>query len=212
VLNNVLKTGFVIIVQFISGSIMYSYYLRKFAKAEFGGIGDGNPGVLNLWKRAGWKWGVTGMVLDYLKGILPLLIFILTGFISNRYAISTAALAGIAGHAFSPFLKFNGGKGITTTFGAWTVITKWEGPSLLGAILGILYILTKIRKGKLMPEDDVLIVLFAFFGLFAYTVYNVFRGNYALIILYAGNLLIVIYKHRKELSAVQLFKTKRKCQ
>jgi len=63
-----------------------------------------------------------------------------------------------------------------------------------------------------MPEDDVLIVLFAFFGLFAYTVYNVFRGNYALIILYAGNLLIVIYKHRKELSAVQLFKTKRKCQ
>jgi len=189
---------------------MYSYYLRKFAKAEFGGIGDGNPGVLNLWKRAGWKWGVTGMVLDYLKGIFPLLIFILTGFISNRYAISAAALAGIAGHAFSPFLKFKGGKSITTTFGAWTVISKWEGPVIFGSILGILYLYVKIRKKRSTEAEDAIIVLFAFLGLLVYTFYNILKGNYALMILYFGNVAIVLYKHSRELSGVSNIRFRRR--
>lgn len=209
-LNDIIKAIIVITAQFISGSVMYSYYLRKFAKVSANNNGDGNPGVLNLWKAAGWKYGVAGMILDYMKGIFPLLIFILTGFAENHYIIALAAVAGIAGHAFSPFLKFRGGKGITTTFGAWTVMTKWEGPSLFGIILGAIYILMKKRKGELTPGEDALIVVFAFAGLLIYTLYSVLRGNYALMIFYIGNLFIVIYKHKRELSGILTEKLRRK--
>ena len=181
---------------------MYSYYLAKLSGVELNDIGDGNPGVSNLWKAAGWKYGAAGMVLDYFKGILPLLIFILTGFIANRYVISVAALAGVAGHAFSPFLKFRGGKGITTTFGAWTMMTKWEGPLILGGILGTLYLIARGRKKILTAGQDAMIVLFALAGLLLYTLFNVLRGNYPLIILYLGNLLIIFYRHSRELSGI----------
>lgn len=209
-LNDIIKAIIVITAQFISGSVMYSYHLRKFAKVSENNNGDGNPGVLNLWRAAGWKYGVAGMILDYIKGILPLLIFMLTGFVTDHYIISLAAVAGVAGHAFSPFLRFKGGKGITTTFGAWTVMTKWEGPVIFGSILGILYLLAKNKKRKLTAGEDALIVLFAFAGLMLYTLINALKGNFALIVLYIGNLTIVIYKHRKELSGILAERLRRK--
>jgi glycerol-3-phosphate acyltransferase PlsY len=40
----------------------------------------------------------------------------------------------VFGHAFSPFLRFRGGKGIAATFGVWSALTLWQGPCLLGAL------------------------------------------------------------------------------
>lgn len=199
-LNDLIKAFLVVLLQFLSGSIMYSHLLLKSAKAPQREDGDGNPGVLNLWQAAGWKYGVAGLLLDYLKGIFPLLLFILSGFVTNNYIIAVAALAGIAGHAFSPFLKFKGGKSITTTFGAWTVFSKWEGPVVFGGMLGILYISARLRKKRLTKRDDVLIVMSAFLGLSLYALYNAVNGNYAFAMLFLGNVSIVIYKHKKELS------------
>lgn len=46
-------------------------------------------------------------------------------------------LAPLLGHAFSPFLRFRGGKVVTVTFAIWTGLTLGEGPILLGILLGL---------------------------------------------------------------------------
>ncbi|ODN29963.1 hypothetical protein A4H02_08010 [Fervidobacterium thailandense] len=178
---------------------MYAPLLAKIAKVDLGKIRDGNPGSSNLWRAAGWRYGVVALALDYFKGTFPLFLFVVTGLLKNPYIISVAALVGIAGHAFSPFLKFRGGKAVATTFGAWSVLTKWEAPTLIGAIFTVFSVYNKfIGKSKTTPEEDALRVLYGFLALFLYVVFKLWEGRYELLILYIGNFAIILYKHRKE--------------
>ncbi|MFN6991279.1 MAG: glycerol-3-phosphate acyltransferase [Fervidobacterium sp.] len=212
--TKILFSIFLIVVQFLSGSIMYSYILAKIKGIDLRKIRDGNPGSSNLWRAAGFKWGFTALALDYFKGLLPLSLVAWKQwnnmfFDSNigPYIISIAALAGIAGHAFSPFLKFKGGKAVATTFGAWSVLTKWEGPVVLGTIFSLFSIYNKLKGvKKTTPESDALRVLIGFFVLLIYTIWRVFQGRLELLILYFGNLAIVTYKHRIELRRIFLSK------
>lgn len=188
-------------LQFLSGSVMYAPLLAKIAKVDLSKIRDGNPGSSNLWRAAGWRYGVLALALDYFKGTFPIFLFVATGTVENPYAISLAALAGVAGHAFSPFLKFRGGKAVATTFGAWSALTKWEAPTLIGSVFTAFSIYNKIvGKRKTTPEEDALRVLFGFLVLLIYVLFKVLEGKYELLLLYVGNFAIVTYKHRKEYS------------
>ncbi|MEN6516223.1 MAG: glycerol-3-phosphate acyltransferase [Fervidobacterium sp.] len=185
-----------IVLQFLSGSIMYSYIFARMLRIDLSKVRDGNPGSSNLWRAAGWKFGVVALALDYLKGVFPLGIFIANGLVTDNYLISIAALAGIAGHAFSPMLKFKGGKAIATTFGAWSVLTKWEAPMLMGTIFTIFSI---VKPKTNQYEDAVRYIL----GLMALLVYVIVKSIYIkdgyLLLLYAGNFTIALYKHKEDL-------------
>lgn len=195
-----------ILIQFLSGSVMYSYILAKIKGVNLRQVRDGNPGSSNLWRAAGFKWGFPALALDYFKGVFPLALFTWNENIHfNVYVVSLAALAGIAGHAFSPFLKFKGGKAIATTFGAWSVMTKWEAPVLLGTVFTSFSIWNKFAgNSKTTPEKDALRVFFGFFALFIYTIWRLFQGRLELLILYVGNLAIIIYKHRYEIKKLMM--------
>lgn len=193
-----------IFLQFLSGSVMYSYIIAKLKGIDLRKVRDGNPGSTNLWRAAGWKYGFLALAFDYFKGVLPLAFFAWNNSFSiisiNRYVLSVAAFAGVLGHAFSPFLKFKGGKAVATTFGAWSVLTKWEGPMLLGGVFTIFSIFNKIKgKKKTTPEEDAFRVLLGFIALFFYTIWKAFNGMPELVLLYAGNAIVVFYKHRVEL-------------
>ncbi|MCX7796571.1 MAG: glycerol-3-phosphate acyltransferase [bacterium] len=181
-----------ILLQFLSGSIMYSYILAKISNVNLREVRDGNPGSSNLWRVKGWKLGVLALILDYLKGIFPLAVFISIGLISNKYIIAISALCGILGHAFSPMLRFKGGKAIATTFGAWSVLTRWEGPTILGVTFTVF---TLIKPKATKVEEDAFRVLLGFIALIPYVLYNSYNGKDYLLYFYVGNLLIIGYKH-----------------
>lgn len=181
----------VVVLQFVSGSIMFSYIFAKFLGVDLSKVRDGNPGSTNLWRAKGMKWGVLALLLDYFKGTFPLFLFIALNVVSNRYIISIAALAGIMGHAFSPMLKFKGGKAVATTFGAWSVLTTWQGPT----ILGIVFTLFSFFKRKTSVEDDAIRVLIGFLFLIPFVVYEVFLKRYDLLFFYIGNFAVISYKH-----------------
>src|SRR6185369_17175691 len=108
---------------FFSGALPFSAWLAHgLAGAELRQVGDGNPGAANAWKAGGWRVGALALVLDYLKGALPVAVAHF-GWHLAGFPLGAVAVAPILGHAFSPFLKFRGGKGLTVTFGAWTGLT-----------------------------------------------------------------------------------------
>jgi glycerol-3-phosphate acyltransferase PlsY len=116
------------LVGFISGSIPFSLIIGKlFAKTDIRTVGDGNPGGTNALKAGGLKVGIPAILLDILKGFLPV-------YLAQKYGLAgwslvPVCLAPILGHAFSPFLRFRGGKALGATGGVWVgLVGLWAFP------------------------------------------------------------------------------------
>jgi glycerol-3-phosphate acyltransferase PlsY len=86
-------------------------------------VGSGNIGATNVSRILGWKAWAFVFVPDVLKGVIPALIakLMLTqpvGPLDIQAAAFVAGLVAVAGHCWSPFLGFRGGKGVATALGA----------------------------------------------------------------------------------------------
>ena len=86
-------------------------------------VGSGNIGVTNVSRVLGWKAWPLVFIPDVLKGMIPALVTgrLLTspvGPLDVQTASFVAGLAAVAGHCWSPFLRFKGGKGVATALGA----------------------------------------------------------------------------------------------
>lgn len=106
---------------FLTGGIPFSWLLAKIAGFDLRRVGSGNPGATNLYRTAGAAWGITGLLLDVAKGVFPVL--------AARWLFPelgagaiVAAAAAIAGHIWTPYLGFRGGKGVATAAGAFLAI------------------------------------------------------------------------------------------
>lgn len=194
---------FIAIACFLCGSLMFSYWIGRLLKVDIRSIGDGNPGAANLWSLAGYRYGLLGVALDFLKGYVP--IFIVWKFgLASDYEWVLVALAPIVGHAFSPFLKFDGGKGLAVSFGVWSALTQFRVSLCYAIILAVLWIITRIVKhgGQSTSAEDGLQTTTGFMILI---VYLYVAGYPAYIIwVWLGNFLLLIWKNRVGL--IQLLK------
>ena len=73
--------------------------------------GDGNPGATNVFRAGGRKSGCLAIILDAAKGV-PFVLLAHLFFGLSIIAVMAVALSAILGHAFSPLLRFRGGKSI----------------------------------------------------------------------------------------------------
>ena len=133
----------VVSFSYLSGSIPFGLILTKF----FGGqdirkIGSGNIGATNV-LRAGNKFlAALTLVLDILKGYIPVII-------SLQYfpgLIQVSCLLAFLGHVFPVWLKFNGGKGVATYLGILLA---------LSIQLGLLFIFTWVVVSLIFKYSSV---------------------------------------------------------
>src|SRR5438094_6809488 len=78
-------------------------------------VGSKNPGFRNVTRFASWWRAAICLIGDVGKGYLALLL--LRGADTSAIALWGIGVASVMGHCWSPFLGFNGGKGVATTFG-----------------------------------------------------------------------------------------------
>ncbi len=124
-------------VAFALGSLPFSVWIGRLAlRTDIRAVGDGNPGATNVLRAGGWRLFAAAAVLDFLKGAAPVGVAYL-GLGWDGLALFLVALAPVAGHAFSPFLGFRGGKAVAVTFGIWSGLTVWEGPTIFGLFIGL---------------------------------------------------------------------------
>ena len=79
-------------------------------------VGSKNVGFTNVLRVSGKKAGILTLIGDMGKGWV--MGFAATHFVQAEWAILAVALAPFLGHLFSPFLGFNGGKGVATALGS----------------------------------------------------------------------------------------------
>ncbi|QHW31879.1 glycerol-3-phosphate acyltransferase [Paenibacillus rhizovicinus] len=186
------------LLSFLSGSLMFSYWLGLLANHNLKDVGDGNPGALNLWRAAGYTYGLAGIALDFLKGYVPVVVLIATGSVEG-YGIVLPSAAAILGHAFSPFMRGRGGKAIAVTFGVWSALTGFAASLAYAVILALLLAASRIfTRGKPTSSDaDGFQVVLGMLLLAIFLIAGRYSG--AILLCWLASFLLLVYTHRKEL-------------
>ena len=122
------SAALVSLVAFLSGSLPFASWLgRLVAKKEVRAVGDGNPGATNAFRAGGASLGLSVLLLDVSKGVLPV-VLATEVFGLDGWLLASVAVLPVAGAAFSPFLGFQGGKALAVTLGIWIGLTIWTIP------------------------------------------------------------------------------------
>lgn len=180
---------FWIFLGFWLGAIPFSVWLGRLAlRTDIRDYGDGNPGTSNAWRAGGWRVGLSALLLDYLKGAIPVGLAHFKGNLTG-WPLVIVALAPIIGHAFSPFLQFRGGKALAVTFGVWTGLTWGVDPMVFGLLLG-LFLWVQTSDGWAVALGTA--------GFLAYLA--LYRGDVYSLTMWGINGGLLIWKYRANLS------------
>jgi len=178
------------LIAYLLGGIPFGYLLAKQYGINVKEHGSGNIGATNVLRvlkefKPEVAKKVAGMTLafDALKGAVVILVAKLMGMsLETQYAIAVFA---VIGHCFSPFLKFEGGKGVATTAGVMLVLLPIE--TIIGLV--VWFIMAKTLK---ISSISSLIGILVGIGS-SYIIHpNLFDGSHAPLFIIA---FIVIYKH-----------------
>ncbi|MFA6102303.1 MAG: glycerol-3-phosphate 1-O-acyltransferase PlsY [Victivallaceae bacterium] len=138
-------TVFLYIAIFLSsyliGSVPWAYLIGRIYGRDLRKEGSGNIGATNVTRVIGKFWGRVCFLLDMIKGFLP--VFIVTMLIKqqiitdvNDLAQIIAAGGAVIGHMFCVFLRFKGGKGVSTSAGCLLAMAPYS-----FAISGIVWVI-----------------------------------------------------------------------
>ena len=104
----------VFLFSYLAGSIPFGLILTKiFGKLDVRKIGSGNIGATNVLRSGNKSLAIFTLLLDLLKGFLPVLT---TQLYFSEY-LQISCLFAFLGHVFPIWLKFKGGKGVATFLG-----------------------------------------------------------------------------------------------
>lgn len=110
-----MKVVFVLTASYLLGSIPWGYLVGVWWKGlDIRRYGSGNIGTTNAFRILGPGPGTVVLLGDILKGTLAVL---LAKSIGSELLAVAAGLAAIAGHSWSIFLGFRGGRGVATGAG-----------------------------------------------------------------------------------------------
>ncbi len=182
------------ILAYLIGGIPFGLLLaKKFAGVDIKASGSGSIGATNVLRvvkeknpALAKKLGIATLALDAFKGIFVLIIAYFTG-------LSEATLWGIAvlaviGHCFSPYLNFEGGKGIATGMGVmmfmlpietiialvvWGISAKTIRISSISSLTGVAALL--IASFIIHPDMAHAPIIFIVFILFYKHIPNIIR-------------------------------------
>ena len=153
---------------YVLGSIPFGKLIGKLAASiDITERGSKNIGATNVAREIGLKWGFLSLILDILKGFIP--VFSLSHIVSvstawHDTAIGIVGLSALLGHQFSLFLIFKGGKGVATALGFCLGIAPM---CSLVALLLFLFVVQKwdyISLGSIVSALTMPLIM-AFYGI-----------------------------------------------
>ena len=156
------------LLAFLLGSIPFGLIIAKSKGINIRDHGSGNIGATNVLRVIGKKSGISCLLLDALKGFIPVMLavnliqiagkngglFHLGGLDSFALVLPAAeqfkgqfvhvltALAAVLGHNYSPWVGFKGGKGIATSAGVLLALMP-AGIVLLAVVWLIVFALSR---------------------------------------------------------------------
>ncbi|MEE8472300.1 MAG: glycerol-3-phosphate acyltransferase [Dehalococcoidia bacterium] len=110
---------------YLVGSVPGAYIVARLLRGiDIRGYGSGSVSGTNVWHTVSHRASIPVFLIDIAKGVLPVLLAKRLG-LDLPWQVA-AGLASIAGHNWSLFLRFQGGRGLVTAGGVALVIAPVE--------------------------------------------------------------------------------------
>ena len=108
---------------YLIGGIPFGFLIGKMRGVDVRTVGSKNIGATNVFRTVGKKWGLIAFFCDVMKGFIPTLLASIlvtrnSQFVTSCHLPLCVAIACVVGHMLTPYMKFRGGKGVATAFGA----------------------------------------------------------------------------------------------
>lgn len=218
-------SAILIIISYLMGSICSAVLVcRTFNLPDPRTEGSKNPGATNVLRLAGKQYALLVLLVDVLKGTIP--VVIAKGLGAPPYTISLCVLAAVLGHIYPVFFGFKGGKGVATAIGAllgfhfvigvmviatWLLVANFFRYSSLASLIAI--ILAPFYTLFLTHQLDILFPLFCLIILVAYkhknNITRLMDGSEPHIVLKSNLLKEVMHPGEKKQASQNHVKTKR---
>ena len=110
-------------IAYLIGSFPTGYIVGRMRGLDIRTVGSGNVGATNVTRVLGKKFGYPVFVVDFLKGLVPVMLArIIAGrcqldLIQSDLCVALAGIFSVIGHSYPVWLGFKGGKGVATSLG-----------------------------------------------------------------------------------------------
>ena len=176
-----------IILSYFFGAIPSGVWIGKiFKNIDVRDYGSKNSGATNSYRVLGAKLGIAVLIIDVLKGFIPL--YIASKFNLEYNDLVILGLVAILAHTFSCFISFKGGKGVATSLGVFLFLAPVITLILLVIFILVVYFTKYISLGSITAAF--LLPIFTFFT---------HRDTY-LFTLSVVIAIFVIYRHKTNIS------------
>jgi len=178
----------IIIISYLIGSIQSGILIGKIIyKTDVRQFGSKSSGATNIQRTIGLKPGIFVLVLDILKGFLPILFIEI--FTEENILGVMSCIFLVLGHCYPVFHKFKGGKGVATGFGSVVVLLPY-------IVLGIPIALPIIYKTRYVSLGAIVGCIISIFLIILFVALELLPSE-NLIILFVP--LLIIYKHKQNI-------------
>jgi glycerol-3-phosphate acyltransferase PlsY len=188
------------LVSFLIGGIPFGFLAgRLLLGDDIRRHGSGNIGATNVWRVLGWKAGVLVLLLDALKGMLPVLA---AGAVMRWAAVDDrgqvaplmSGLAAIFGHMYPVWLGLRGGKGVATALGAVLVAAPLHSAAALVVFVLSLAVSRMVSLASILAALGFLVFHLQKYGMAALSTNRLPLTVFSLIVP-----AVIIWRHRTNL-------------
>ncbi len=173
---------------YLLASVPFGLILSKiFSKKDLRTYGSGNIGATNAFRVNGKLIGITTLILDFTKGLIPILVAKKLNLIDYIELISMAA---VIGHIFPIWLKFKGGKGVSVMLGLISGINF---------ILGIATLITWVIIFATFRISSIASIISLSLGIILSLIFVVEVDNFSYLFV---ALLLILYRHESNIKAL----------
>ena len=125
------------------GSLPFSLWISRARGVDLRATGSGNLGATNVYRALGPRWGLLVLGLDLGKGALAVALARWFGAGLPAWLPVASLLVVVAGHVFTVFAGFRGGKGVAAGLGGFLALVPLAGGIAVAAWV-ILFAATRI--------------------------------------------------------------------
>lgn len=150
-----------VILAYLVGSIPSGFILGRLAGVDVRDAGSGNIGATNVARVLGKRRGLLTLLADVAKGFLPVFLGQRLGL--GDAALELAAVAAFLGHLYPVFLRFQGGKGVATAFGALLALAPLATPLILLVFGVAIFYSRRVSAGSIAAAFAAPLSVWAFF-------------------------------------------------
>lgn len=190
----------ILITSYLFGAIPWGFVIGKAKGLDIREHGSKNIGATNVTRVIGKKWGIACFIIDFFKGLIPVIIVEIifrhcalqtTGYFST--AIILASLGAVFGHMFPVYLGFKGGKGVSTGSGAVIAISPYA------AIIGIILWLIIFKFSRYVSLASIIAAAAVAVFTVLFSNYGIYHINTTLQIFIVIVVIAVIVKHKSNI-------------